>query len=263
MTRLLTLCADDYGQSAAIDRGILRLAAQGRLSQVSCLANGPAWAADARKLARAGVRAGLHFNLTEGRPLSAALAALWPRMPELKTLIVLSHLGRLPLPALREELQAQWQVFEQALGRPPIHLDGHQHVHHLPQVRELVLEQLAANPRFSVRHTGRLRGPGWGAKRMIIEGTGGRALGRRLEALKRHANRELFGVYDFVQADYRRLMQGWLAALPEQGGMIFCHPGEADTGAADAIGPARVRELAYLESADFARDLAAAEVRLA
>ena len=263
MKRVLTLCADDYGQSAAIDRGILRLLAQARLSQVSCLANGPAWAADAAALARTGVQAGLHFNLTEGRPLSAALARLWPRLPGLQTLLVQAHLGRLPLDALRQELQAQWQAFEQALGRPPIHLDGHQHVHHLPQIRQLVLEQLAAQPRFKVRHTGRVRGPGYLVKRTLIEGTGGRALGRQLQALRRQANDTLQGVYDFSEPDYRCLMQGWLRALPAAGGMVFCHPGEPGDDTGDAIAAARARELAYLDSPDFAADLANAEVRLA
>jgi hypothetical protein len=261
--RVLTLCADDYGQSAAIDRGILRLVAHGRLSMVSCLANGPAWAADAAGLARTGVQAGLHFNLTEGRPLSPVLARLWPQLPDLQTLIVQAHLGRLPLDALRQELQAQWQVFEQALGRPPIHLDGHQHVHHLPQIRGLVLEQLAANPRFKVRHTGRVRGPGYLVKRTLIEGTGGRALGRQLQSLRRQANDTLLGVYDFSEPDYRRLMQGWLQELPRSGGLLFCHPGEPGDGSGDAIGAARARELAYLGGPEFAADLAGADVRLA
>jgi len=274
MTRSLALCADDYGQSSAIDRGILALAQSGRLTEVSCLVNGPRWPQAARELAalaavRQGrVRTGLHLNLTEGRPLSPELARLWPQFPSLETLIVDAHLRRLPEAALRAELQAQWQAFEQGRGKAPSHVDGHQHVHHLPQVRVPLLALLAPRADIRVRHTGRVQGPGYLVKRMLIEGTGGRALGRQLVALHRQANTQLFGVYDFVQPDYRRLMQRWLAALPETGSLIFCHPGEALSvqeafdAPADPIAAARVRERAYLASDDFKADLQAADVRL-
>lgn len=269
MSRALTLVADDYGLTAAIDRGILRLVAHRRLSAVSCLVNGPRWTAAARELVamapvRQGrVRTGLHFNLTEGKPLSPELAALWPQLPDLQRLIVLAHLHRLPQAALRAELRAQLAAFEQGRGRPPSHIDGHQHVHHLPQVREAVLAQVALRADFKVRHTGRVLGPGFGVKRLLIEGTGGQAMGRRLEALGRHDNTQLFGVYNFKVADYRGLFGRWLALLPKQGGMILCHPGEAaDKGGNDPIAAARVRELAYLDSDAFTEDLRIAGVRL-
>ena len=273
MTRELILCADDFGQSSAVDRGILRLARRGRLGLVSCLVGGPAWHADAGALAalsRAGDPApalGLHLNLSEGVPLSAALAAIWPRLPSLPRLIALAHWHRMPKAALRAELAAQLAAFESAVGRAPDVIDGHQHVHHLPQVRELLLARLASCPGVRARHTGRLRGPGFAIKRLLIEGTGGRVLGRRLDALAQAANFALSGAYDFApQSDYRGLMQGWLRALPAQGAMLFCHPGEApgpdDLDLEDPIAAARVRELGYLDSADFDADLLAAGVRL-
>jgi predicted glycoside hydrolase/deacetylase ChbG (UPF0249 family) len=274
MTKSLALCADDYGWSPAIDRGIVKLAQAWRLTDVSCLVNGPRWPQAARELAalavvRQGrVRTGLHFNLTEGRPLSPELAALWPQFPALETLIVDAHLRRLPEAALRAELLAQMQAFEQGRGKAPSHVDGHQHVHHLPQVRESLLALLAPRADIRVRHTGRVRGPGFTVKRLLIEGTGGRTLGRQLIALRRQANTQLYGVYDFVQPDYRRLMQSWLAGLPEEGSLVFCHPGEAVAAKeatdcpADPIAAARVRELAYLASDDFKADLDAAGVRL-
>ncbi len=275
MTKSLALCADDYGLAPATDRGILTLAQAGRLTEVSCLVNGPRWPQAARELAalavvRQGrVRTGLHVNLTEGRPLSPELAGLWPQFPNLETLIVDAHLRRLPEAALRAELQTQFDAYTQGRGKPPSHVDGHQHVHHLPQVRQALLALLAPRADIRVRHTGRVRGPGYLVKRLLIEGTGGRALGRQLIALHRQANTQLFGVYDFVRPDYRSLMQRWLADLPETGGLIFCHPGdrvtasEASDTPPDAIASARLRELAYLASDDFKADLQAAGVRLA
>ena len=273
--KAFSLCADDFGLAPAIDRGILQLVKQRRLTDVSCLVNGPRWPQAARALVavpavRQGhVRTGLHFNLTEGRPLSPELAALWPQFPDLQQLIVDAHLGRLPVEALRHEFAAQFKAYEQARGRAPHHVDGHQHVHHLPQVRDILLAALAPRGDIRVRNTGLLPGPGFLVKRLLIEGTGGRRLAHRLVALRRHANSRLFGVYDFESTDYRRLMQRWLAAMPADGALVFCHPGEAllPADAADSppdpIAAARVRELAYLASDDFKADLDAAGGRLA
>jgi predicted glycoside hydrolase/deacetylase ChbG (UPF0249 family) len=197
MTKSLALCADDFGWAPAADRGILKLAQAGRLTDVSCLVNGPRWPQAGRDLAglavvRQGrVRTGLHVNLTEGRPLSPELAALWPQFPSLESLIVDAHLRRLPVAALRAELQSQFDAYVQARGRAPNHVDGHQHVHHLPQVREALLALLAPRADIRVRHTGRVGGPGYLVKRLLIEGTGGRALGRQLIALHRQANSQL------------------------------------------------------------------------
>jgi predicted glycoside hydrolase/deacetylase ChbG (UPF0249 family) len=266
MSRTLALCADDFGAAPNISEAIVELAAEGRLSALSCLANGTGWTRDAPALRGLGpeIDVGLHFNLSEGRPLSPALAAHWPRLPALPRLIALAHFGRLPLDAVHAELEAQLQAFVAAVGRAPAHLDGHQHVHHLPGVRELVCgAALRLQPAPAVRHTGRVLGPGYRVKRLLIEATGGRALGRRLRAAGIAHNPALTGVYDFEALQYRTCMQRWLAALPAEGALLFCHPGAASASTSDdPIGAARVRELAYLRSAGFAADLAAADVRL-
>lgn len=257
MTKALLLVADDFGLAAGIDRGILRLAHAGRLSGVSCLATGPSWAADAAALRGAPVQAGLHLNLSEGRPLSDALRAVWPQLPGLKRLLAMAHLGTLPLHAVRAEWRAQLQAFEAAWGAPPAHLDGHQHVHHLPGLRRLLFELLAGLPGTRVRNTGRVLGPGWALKRALLAATGGRRLALRLGP--RAQNRVLLGTYDF-RADFRACMLRWLAAAPARGALLYCHPGEATPG--DAIAAARARELAYLAGDAFAADLRAAGTQL-
>jgi predicted glycoside hydrolase/deacetylase ChbG (UPF0249 family) len=263
-TRLLRLCADDFGQSPAISAGIAALAEAGRLSAVSCIVNGPHWTATAPLLERLPQDVGLHFTLTEGVPLSAALRRHWPRLPGLLRLMALAQLRLLPAAALREEFAAQHAAFVSVAGREPAHLDGHQHVHALPIVRDIVVEAgLALQPRPALRNTGRVLGPGFGFKRALIEGSGGRGLERELRRAGLEHNRVLLGVYDFADADYRGLMQRWLALLPASGGLIFCHPGEASNDdAPDPIAAARPREFAYLQSDAFAADLREAGVTL-
>ncbi len=268
MSKWLALCADDYGASASINRGVLNLVLASRLSEVSCLVGGARWAKAATALRAAQpvqqghVRAGLHFNLTDGRPLSATLARLWPRFPSLPMLMLRAHLGQLPLLALADELQAQWQAFTAAFGRMPAHLDGHQHVHQLPGIRGLVLAQLAAHPATRLRLTAPALGPAAGFKRWLIAASGGRALAREPQAQQHAANRVLLGAYNFGTPHYRSLMQCWLEQLPRRGGLLMCHPAEG-IEAGDPIGAARQREWQYLASDAFADDLAVADVWLA
>ena len=262
--RPLLLCADDFGLTPGIDGAIAGLVRAGRLVAFSCLSNGPAWAADAAQVAglRRQAQAGLHFNLTEGRPLSPALARHWPQLPSLPRLLVDAHLGRMPAAAVADELAAQWSAFVQASGCTPDFIDGHQHVHHLPGVRDALLAWLQRHP-LPVRSTAHVAGPGGGLKRRVIEHSGGRDLARALAQRGLPHNRLLLGAYDF-QADYRPLMQAWLAQVPASGGLLFCHPGAASAAdPPDPIAAARHRELAYLGSAAFAQDLLAAGVVLA
>ena len=266
--KTLALCADDFGCSSAVDRGVLQLAADGRLTAVSCIVNHARWPGALQELAAlpavaAGrLRLGLHFNLTEGQPLSTALQRHWPQLPSLKRLLLLAHARCLPLAALHDELQAQLGRFEDSRGAAPDHLDGHQHVIHLPGLRQRVLAEMASRPALRVRHTGHVLGPGFGFKRQLIASTGGRAFGRALRARGQAANTTLLGVYDFVDPDYRALMQRWLQSAPLAGGLLFCHPGAATADPQDPIAAARTRELAYLSSPDFAEDLHAAGVML-
>lgn len=280
--KVLALCADDYGASDGVCDGILELIGLGRLSATSVLTGGPAWPARAAELAALSavqegrVQVGLHFNLTEGRPLSQALAALHPHGLGLGELIVKAHARRLPVQVLTAEWRSQWQAFVQAFGRAPDYVDGHQHVHHLPQVREVVLNELTREAMRegastlpsppAVRATGRLCGPGHAFKRWVIEATGGAALQRQLQTLGLRHNTTLWGAYDFVEPDYRRLMRQWLREMPAQGALLFCHPGCAASGpmegTSDPIAPAREREWRYLRSDDFADDLQEMGVRL-
>lgn len=260
--RTLMPCADDFGVSAGVSRAIARLAGAQRLNATSCITSSVHWPAQAprlRDLPRS-VQVGLHFNLTEGLPLCRELARLWPRFPALPRLILMAHLGLLPRAALAAEFEAQHAAFVAATGHEPDHVDGHQHVHHLPGVRALLWRALPAST--AVRNTGTVIGPGFAVKRALIECTGGRALQAALQRRGIAHNPVLTGCYDFRSTDYRGLMQGWLAHLPAAGGLLFCHPGDAGEGDADPIAEARAREAAYLGSEAFVHDLAQAGVVL-
>jgi predicted glycoside hydrolase/deacetylase ChbG (UPF0249 family) len=262
--RVLAICADDIGLVDGAAETAIRLAARGRLSAASCVTNTPGWRADAELLADAPFdgELGLHFNLSEGLPLSTDLARRWPTLPGLAPLLALAPLGALPVAEIAVEWRAQVDAFVQAIGREPEFIDGHQHVHALPGVRDAILADVAHwRRRPAIRNTGRVLGPGATLKRAAIAALGGRGLQRRLVASGLAHNLALLGAYDFGATDYRALVQAWLDHAPPEGGLLFCHPC-ANAAAGEPIAAARRREALYLDSDAFADDLDAARVTL-
>lgn len=246
----LALCADDFGHGPQVDAGILQLVGLGRLGAVGCQVAAPSFVADAPALlARAGsIDLGLHLDLAPGR---SGLAGLLAR----------SAMRALSRPALARAVTDQLDAFERALGRPPDFVDGHQHVHQLAVVRDVLLDALAARygtPGPVVRNTVPLRFVG--AKPIAIAALGGLSLRRMLVARGIRHNADFVGVYDLAPgADYRSLARRWLAAAAD-GALLMCHPGLSPADEADPIGPARAAELAYLASPAFDADCAAAGV---
>ena len=139
---MIVLNADDYAMSADIDGAVAALADAGRLSATSIMTNMPRWPTGADDLAKRRDRLalGLHLNLTEGRPLSepARIALTGPdqKFRPLRDLLVRALLGSLRPADIAAEVRAQLAAFTSALGHLPDFIDGHQHVHVLPGVRD-------------------------------------------------------------------------------------------------------------------------------
>lgn len=257
----VALCADDYAQNQAIDDGILQLLSERRLSAVSCFADSPRWlqrsAPALREAVDDSVDVGLHFNLTED--FGGAGDAPY----RLRGLILRSLLTRLDGQSLRRRLNAQLNAFEAGHGRPPAFIDGHQHVHQLPGVRQAVLQVLDKRYGESpiwIRNTVPASAA-WRGKPVILKLLGGAMTATALRGLGIPSNRGFAGVYGFDRPDYHACFADWLkAAAP--GMLIMCHPAAA-VGDNDEIAAQRLVEYRFLRSPEFLRMLEAAGVRLA
>jgi predicted glycoside hydrolase/deacetylase ChbG (UPF0249 family) len=260
--RHISVCVDDYGLDVGIDEAVLELATAGRVSATSCMTAAPRWreaAARLRELAPERLDAGLHLDLTE-HPFDARL-----RRP-LSRWIALSYLRMPPRAALRAEVERQLDAFEQAMGRPPAHVDGHQHVHQLPVVRDTLLAALDArygdNRRPWLRSTRRAAGEP-ARKAWLIETLGDRAWTRTATLRGYRLNGHLLGVYDFRGgADrYLALLDDWIARSAD-GDLLMCHPAR-QTSDADPIAAARRDEYTVMAAPTFAELLARHAVRVA
>jgi len=274
--RRIWLCADDYGLAPGVNAAIRDLIARGRVNATSAMVVAPSFNREAAEaLARLNAERpqaaiGLHLTLTAPfRPLGGRLrpladGALLPVGATLRAAL----LRRFEPDALAAEIEAQFAAFAAAFGRPPDFVDGHQHVHLFPQVRDAVptiAKRLA--PSAWVRQCGqvrfsldRLADP----KGLLID-----ALSRGMRARARAAgvrvNPAFAGTYSFVaDADFGSHFTRFLEGLPE-GGVVMCHPGfvDAELLRLDPLTELREREYAYFISEAFPRALAHAGVALA
>lgn len=251
--RRIVLIADDYGLSPEVDAAILELVETGRLSGFGCLTQMPRWPDAARAMPAQldSVDIGLHLNLTQ--PFGHAWYRPLPR------LIVSAYLGGLSRAEIVRSFSEQLDRFTDALGRAPDYLDGHQHVHQLPLVRDVLLDVLEARGlRPWMRVTAPLIAPPADLKAWLIGHLGAAQLRTDCGRLGLPVNPAFGGVYGFNtdEAGYRTLFEAWLAKAPD-GALLMCHPGVASARTAlDPIALARSVERAVLLGSDWADMLA-------
>jgi chitin disaccharide deacetylase len=254
------LCADDFALTRGISQSILELLGAGRLSATGAMTNRPHWKILAPELATFSSVAdlGLHFNLTCAAPLSAmrrlAPAGLLPSLSVIAKAALVSGEARAEIAA---ELDRQLDAFEDALGRAPGFIDGHQHVHVLPGVRQAVLAAVAKRfPKGSVWLRDPSDSPSAIARRgvavtkaLVISGL---AKGLRAQAARRGIplNRGFSGVSPFDPArDYGTDFARFLSH-PGPRHLVMCHPGFIDDELAglDPVSATRPLEHAFLMS---------------
>ena len=146
----LIVNADDLGAGEARNAGIFEAIEAGSVTSVSILPNGPALE-DALRRIRAlrlkDVSFGVHFNISEGRPIAAASRCILGsdgcfRGKRRTQSMLLGRANSELEKEIRKELSAQIMLIQDA-GIQVDHLDGHQHVHVLPAVVRAAAE--AAN----------------------------------------------------------------------------------------------------------------------
>lgn len=222
-------------------------------------------------MASAPADVGLHLTLTDQPPLSAAARRAWgERLPPLGRLLAAALARRLPAQGVADEIRAQLDAFEDAWGDAPDHVDGHQHVHVLPGVRErLVAELLRRHPRGRVWVRDCVEPPLRSLQRREAAGKAwfisalARGLHRQLREAGLPCNEGFSGLHDFsVERPFAAKMRRFLAGTGPRP-LVHVHPGRVDAAlrACDPLTTPREAELAYLASAEYLADLAAAGLR--
>lgn len=140
MPRRLIVNADDFGLSAGINRGIIDAHERGIVTSASLMVRGAAAAAAAdygRNDSQLSV--GLHIDLAEWIYSDNAWTPLY-QLVDLTDPVAVEH-----------EVRRQLDLFISLMGRPPTHLDSHQHVHR-DEPTQSVARTLAGELKIPLRH---------------------------------------------------------------------------------------------------------------
>jgi predicted glycoside hydrolase/deacetylase ChbG (UPF0249 family) len=274
--RRIWLCADDFGISPAVNTGIRDLVVRGRLNATSALVVAPSFdraeavALDTLNAAARRVAIGLHLAFTAPlRPLSKSFTALRDgAFPPLATTARLALTYRFDYAALVGEIAAQMQRFLDTFGRAPDFVDGHHHVHLMPQISDAVLEVAPPTaPNAWLRQCGRVvplvqrfSDP----KGLMLDLLSYR-FRRRAAARGLRTNPAFAGTYEFdAAANFAALFPRFLDCLPD-GSVVMCHPGfvDAELERLDPLTTLREKEYAFFASDAFPAVLATHGVALA
>jgi chitin disaccharide deacetylase len=190
--RYLVVNADDFGLSPGVNRGIVRAHEQGIVTSASLMVR-PAAAVEAAAYARArpGLGLGLHLDFGEWAYRGGQWVSVYQVVPKGDAV------------AVAVEVRRQIDVFVALVGRPPTHLDSHQHVHLHEPVRSVVAERAAD-------------------------------LNVPLRSVTRHARYcgDFYGQYGrnhpFPEGITTAALLRIIASLPPGATELACHPGEDD-----------------------------------
>jgi predicted glycoside hydrolase/deacetylase ChbG (UPF0249 family) len=223
--------ADDFGENAEVNRGVICCIEAGVLTSTTIMANMPGTPEALRWAAGRGRQAsfGVHLNLCEGPALTKA-ASLTDSLGNFRS----KHMqalnaatGRLVRDDVRAELDAQIRLVRDA-GIQVSHLDSHKHLHQLPGVGAVAAELAAAHGIERVRCT---REIGLWPRGMSVS----RAMSRlarmayaarfapQLERRRLRAPRFVFDIAELMsQANHRARIE----LLSRESGIseMFCHP---------------------------------------
>mgnify|MGYP003636721545 FL=1 len=247
----LILCADDYALSPMIDEGIRALVIANRLSAISCITNSPCWPEASAKLKplSAEIQVGLHFNLTA--TFETPAYPLWKLIRD-------CLLGLFDEKQYTCEFHRQLESFEYFWGKKPDFVDGHQHIHIFPTIRNIVIRVLAeryshADRPWVRRVNSPLTGHDALLKALIL-----RILGLGFSHAVRRTNIPLsgdfYGLYSLSpNADFQSMVTGWIQTASDQA-IIMCPPAiEPSDALLDSIDQARINEFNYLTGKDFSQ----------
>ena len=265
------ICADDYGLSRGVSRGIRDLISLGRINATSVMVLPSAFdteeASALKDLAPSAI--GLHVTLTAPfKPLSPDFPHLdQGRFCALSELLRRAIGRRLEISAVSAEISAQLDAFIAAFGRPPDFVDGHQHVQLFPQVRDAFLRVVAERtPNAWVRQCGRAGfARRLSSRKALLLDLLSFAFRRKARRFGLHFNPAFAGAYEFTpDADFSKLFPTFLDGLPDAG-LIMCHPGfvDAELQRLDPLTLLREREYAYFKSDQYAQLLAGKAISLA
>ncbi len=256
-TPKIILCADDYALSPGVSRGIRELIQVQKITATSAMSISPYWSDESRSLREISdthkVDVGLHLTLTDLKGLTSS-----KKLPTINKLLVLAMLRKLPLKDIECELSAQFDAFVKCFGKLPAFLDGHQHIHILPGIRDIVIglyKKHLVNTDAYIRNCSEklmvILKRNVSIPKTILISTLSKRLKQRLLDQNIPTNSGFAGIYDFdlSASRYKDIFARFLINAQDKT-LIMCHPGYTDDilSNIDSVTLSREKELEFFLS---------------
>lgn len=221
----IIICADDFAISPEVSQGIVQLAELSRISATSVMSLSPHWPETSRYLQKVKhqIDVGLHVDFTSEFSILAGQGS------SLSSLMLKSCLRAIQPSIIEGALHQQLNLFERHHGEPPKHIDGHQHVHQFPVIRDVLIKVL--NSRYDAVQMPWLRiakipKSQLNLKGSVINAMGADALQQLAVAHRLPHSSALTGIYSFEgdAQSYFQFLGECLKNLPANS-VLMCHPG--------------------------------------
>jgi chitin disaccharide deacetylase len=236
----LIVNADDFALTSGVNRAVIEGHTRGIITSTTIMANMPAFD-DAVRLAKdhSSLGVGLHFNITQGRPITRPASSLTDGRGEFlgqsTALARRMMTGHLRIEEIANELRAQIEKVLNA-GLRLTHVDSHKHTHAIPLVCRAVIETINDYGICAVR----LPREKWSfngsdiSLKMITQSIGAFGLAQlcrlseaRLRGARVRTPDALFGIAEtgfWTKERIWKIIEG----LPEGVNELMCHPGYDD-----------------------------------
>lgn len=275
----LIVNADDFGITEGVNRAIIEGHTRGAISSATLMANMPAFDSAVR-LAKdhPSLGVGLHFNITQGRPVAAAsrVKSLIDGHGEFwgtsTALLGRALTGRLNTEEVVIELRAQIEKAVHA-GLRLTHVDSHKHSHALPQICEAIIATIRDYGINAIR----LPREEWRfdrdakALKLIVQSAGAFGISQLCRISETSLKKSDVKTPDFFFGVSRSgfWTKNWLIELierlPEGVSELMCHPGydDAELGRVKTrLRQSRANELRLLTDTDVVAKLRENDVTL-
>jgi len=222
MSKRLIVNADDYGRSPEISEGIRLAHKYGVVTSTSCMMNIPSTTEDVRLALKEtpDLGLGVHLVLTMGKPIlphGEIKSATDAQGNFFKYKPFVENLPNLKVEEVKAEWRAQIEVFVQAAGKEPDHLDSHHHSSYFSPALFRAMLELAKGYNCPIRF------PFTGRDYDEIEPTRPHVPALLEEFSPRRPDLFISDFYD-EQATMGVLM-GIVESLGEGTTEVMCHPG--------------------------------------
>lgn len=249
----LIINVDDLGLSHQVNQAVVDLAHKKRISSTSYMVGGAISNEHKQALQDLKIDVGLHLDFTGIFPS--------PLTGSLKQILFKSYTYQFNKELMAKNVKQQFDDFEAVFNHAPIFVDGHQHIHQFPIIRDVLINEMKRREVNFSRTTKPLIKD---LKSWIIYSLGGRVWENLCQKNKISNNTGFAGVYGFDQniEGLKALWQTWLSACPDEShnnknitSLIMCHPAtpvqSGEPEYQDDIKRAREIEYHWLMSDDF------------